>query len=65
MAETQRRSSLYALEPLIKRWPAVTKPEGHVSFKTKLLWTTGSLLLYFALANITLFGVSEQQLDIF
>ncbi len=63
MAET--RSRLYALKPIIDRWPAVRKPEGHVSFKTKLLWTTGSLLLYFALANIALFGVSQQQLDIF
>ncbi len=63
MAET--RSRLYALKPIIERWPAVKKPEGHVSFKTKLLWTTGSLLLYFALANITLFGVSQTQLDIF
>ncbi|MEK6986310.1 MAG: preprotein translocase subunit SecY [Candidatus Thermoplasmatota archaeon] len=65
MAETQRRSALYALEPLIKRWPTVKKPEGHVSFKTKLLWTTLSLLLYFMLSNIPLFGVSETQLDIF
>lgn len=65
MAETEKRSSLYALEPLIKRWPAVTKPEGHVSFKTKLLWTTVCLLLYFALSNIPLFGVAAQQLDLF
>src|SRR5687767_6790599 len=65
MAETERRSSLYALEPLIKRWPAVTKPEGHVSFKTKLLWTTICLLLYFMLSNIPLYGVSAQQLDLF
>ncbi len=63
MAET--RSSLYALKPLIDRWPAVRKPEGHVSFKTKLLWTTGCLLLYFAMSNIALFGVSQQQLDVF
>lgn len=63
MAET--RSSLYALKPIIDRWPAVRKPEGHVSFKTKLLWTTGCLLLYFALSNIALFGVAQQQLDIF
>src|SRR5688572_13336506 len=63
MAET--RSSLYALEPLIKRWPAVRKPEGHVSFQTKLLWTTLCLLLYFALSNITLFGVAQTQLDLF
>jgi preprotein translocase subunit SecY len=63
MAET--RSSLYALKPLIDRWPAVRKPEGHVSFKTKLLWTMGCLLLYFALSNISLFGVAQQQLDLF
>jgi preprotein translocase subunit SecY len=63
MAEA--RSRLYALKPIIERWPAITKPEGHVSFKTKLGWTTGALLLYFALANITLFGVSETRLDIF
>lgn len=63
MAET--RSSLYALKPLIDRWPAVRKPEGHVSFKTKLLWTLGCLLLYFAMSNIALFGVSQQQLDVF
>jgi preprotein translocase subunit SecY len=63
MAET--RSSLYALKPVIDRWPAVRKPEGHVSFKTKLLWTTACLLLYFALSNIALFGVAQSQLDIF
>ncbi len=63
MAET--RSRLYALKPLIDRWPAIRKPEGHVSFKTKLLWTTGCLLLYFAMSNITLFGVSSTQLDLF
>ncbi len=63
MAET--RSSLYALKPLIERWPAIRKPEGHVSFKTKLMWTTTCLVLYFVLANITLFGVSESQLDLF
>jgi preprotein translocase subunit SecY len=65
MAETEKRSSLYALEPIIKRWPTVTKPEGHVSFKTKLLWTTVCLLLYFMLSNIPLFGVATQQLDLF
>src|ERR1041385_1656395 len=65
MAETEKRSSLYALEPIIKRWPTVIKPEGHVSFKTKLLWTTVCLILYFMLSNIPLFGVSAQQLDLF
>ena len=59
MAET--RSRLYALKPIIERWPAIRKPEGHVSFRTKLGWTTGALLLYFALANITLFGVAQTR----
>jgi preprotein translocase subunit SecY len=63
MAES--RSRLYALRPIIERWPAIRKPEGHVTFRTKLSWTTGALFLYFALANVTLFGVSENQLDIF
>lgn len=65
MAETERRSSLYALDPLIKRWPAVSKPEGHVAFRTKLLWTTVCLLVYFALSNIPLFGIAGQSLDLF
>lgn len=63
MSET--RSRLYALRPLIERYPAVRKPDGHVAFRTKLMWTTVSLLVYFVLANITLFGVSEQRLDLF
>lgn len=63
MAET--RSRLYALKPLIERWPAVRKPEGHVSFRTKLAWTTGALLIYFFLANIPLWGISGQTLDLF
>jgi preprotein translocase subunit SecY len=65
MAETEKRSSLYVLEPLIKRWPAVLKPEGHVTFKTKLLWTTVCLILYFMLSNIPLFVVNGQRLDLF
>jgi preprotein translocase subunit SecY len=63
MAES--RSALYALEPLIKRWPAVRKPEGHVAFRTKLKWTTVCLLVYFVLANIPLFGVPKNTLDLF
>jgi preprotein translocase subunit SecY len=65
MAETERRSALYALEPIIKRWPTVKKPEGHVSFRTKLMWTTACLVLYFILSNIPLFGVAKNQLDLF
>lgn len=61
----ERKSRLYVLKPLIEKWPAVTKPEGHVQFKTKIFWTTLCLVLYFALTNVLLYGVSETQLDLF
>jgi len=59
------RSLLYKLEPIIKRWPTVSAPEGHVHFRTKLLWTTGVILTYFMLSNIILWGLSSQTVDIF
>lgn len=63
MAE-ERKSLLYKLEPLIKRWPAVTKPEGHVHFRTKLLWSFTALLAYFILSNVYIYGLGS-QLDAF
>ena len=63
MAE-ERKSLLYKLEPLIKRFPAVTKPEGHVHFRTKLLWSFTCLLAYFVLSNVFIYGLGE-QLDAF
>ena len=51
MAE-EKKSHLYVLNPLIERWPAVTKPEGHVNFRSKILWTAVCLILYFILTNI-------------
>ncbi|HLE97142.1 MAG TPA: preprotein translocase subunit SecY, partial [Candidatus Thermoplasmatota archaeon] len=61
----ERKSLLYKLEPVIKRWPAVTKPEGHVHFRTKLLWTLTALVIYFFLANITIYGLGPDTLDAF
>lgn len=61
----QSSSKLYLLKPLIEKWPAVTKPEGHVPFKTKVFWTLFCLLLYFILTKILLYGVSSVQLDLF
>jgi preprotein translocase subunit SecY len=43
----------------------VKSPEGHVHFKTKLLWTVGILVLYFFLSNILIFGLSSTSQDIF
>ncbi len=59
------RSHLYKLEPILRRWPAVTRPEGHVHFRTKLLWTTGVILTYFILSNILVWGLSAETVDIF
>jgi preprotein translocase subunit SecY len=52
-------------EPFLAAMPAVRSPEGHVHFKNKLLWTLAILLLYFALTNIAIFGLSPESQDIF
>lgn len=51
--------------PFFNRLPAVAGPEGHVHFKNKLMWTLTILILYFALANVPLFGLSESSIDLF
>jgi preprotein translocase subunit SecY len=53
------------LEPFFNRLPAVASPEKHVHFKDKLWWTLGILGLYFALANVPLFGMSQNSIDLF
>jgi len=64
MAE-EKKSRLYKLKPIIERWPAVTKPEGHVNFRTKIMWTLLCLILYFILTNILIFGMQERFVDLF
>jgi preprotein translocase subunit SecY len=64
MAE-EKKSRLYALKPLIERWPAVSKPEGHVNFRTKISWTILCLVIYFILTNVLIWGVSGTVLDMF
>jgi len=53
------------LEPFFNKLPAVASPEKHVHFKDKLWWTLGILVLYFALANVPLFGLSKDSIDLF
>jgi len=53
------------MEPLLAAMPAVKSPEGHVHFKNKLLWTVAILILYFALTNIPVFGLSTANQDLF
>jgi preprotein translocase subunit SecY len=53
------------MEPILAAMPAVKSPEGHVHFKNKLMWTLGILILYFALTNIPVFGLSSSSQDVF
>ena len=64
MAE-EKKSRLYALKPIIERWPAITKPEGHVTFRTKILWTLFCLVLYFILTNVMIYGLQSDVIDLF
>jgi len=64
MAE-EKKSLLFKFKPLIERWPAVAKPEGHVNFRSKLLWTLTCLVLYYVLTNVTIYGLSSNVIDLF
>ena len=64
MAE-EKKSKLFAFKPLIERWPAVSKPEGHVNFRTKLMWTILCLVLYYILTNVMIYGLQKRTLDMF
>jgi len=57
-------SKLYGWKPIVDRFPAVKKPEGHLRFRTKMLWTIGILLFYFALTNVMIYGLGT-SLDLF
>jgi preprotein translocase subunit SecY len=57
-------SRLYGLKPLIDKMPAVKRPEGHVHFRTKMMWTLGILVFYFVMTNVMMYGL-EQSIDIF
>ena len=64
MAE-EKKSRLFALRPVIDRWPAVARPEGHVNFRTKIIWTILCLILYFILTNVMIFGLKGDVIDLF
>ena len=61
MAE-EKQSLLYKLKPLTDRMPAVRRPEGHVLFRTKIIWVIVILLLYFALTNVWLYGLERARI---
>jgi preprotein translocase subunit SecY len=57
--EEKKKSRLYALKPLTDRLPAVTRPEGHVQFRTKMFWVVAILVLYFVMTNIFIYGLDR------
>jgi len=59
--EKKKKSRLYALKPVTDRLPAVTRPEGHVQFRTKMFWVIFILVLYFVLTNVFLYGLDKTQ----
>jgi preprotein translocase subunit SecY len=62
----EKKSMLYGWKVVTSHLPAVTKPTGHVHFRTKLFWTVTVLLLYFMLTNIFIYGVSSStSIDLF
>jgi preprotein translocase subunit SecY len=64
--EKEEKSLLYKLKPLTDRLPAVTRPEGHVHFRTKMTWIILILVLYFAMTNIVIYGLdTKQRIDLF
>jgi len=67
MAEgEEKKSMLYMLKPITSRLPAVTRPEGHVHFRTKMMWVILILVLYFAMTNVVIYGLDvEQRVDLF
>ncbi|WP_247729054.1 preprotein translocase subunit SecY [Halovivax limisalsi] len=52
-------------EPVLTRMPSVRRPEGHVPFKRKLMWTGAILVLYFFLTNIAILGSAQGGEDLF
>src|SRR2546428_993803 len=64
--EEKRKSRLYRLKFVTDRLPAVTRPEGHVHFRTKLFWVLFILILYFVMTNVFLYGLDKSNtLDFF
>jgi len=64
MPEEEGKSWLFKLKPIADRMPAIKKPDGHVHFRTKMLWTFGILVFYYAMTNVMIFGLG-QTMDVF
>ena len=64
MEET--KSLLFKVKPIADRLPSVKRPEGHVHFRTKMMWVIVVLVLYFIMTNVYLYGLDQSEsLDLF
>lgn len=62
----EKPSLLFKVKPLGDRLPAVKRPEGHVHFRTKMMWVVVILVLYFVMSNVYVYGLDQtKSLDIF
>jgi len=57
----EQRSRLYVLEPLVRRMPEIAVPKRHVSFKEKFIWTGITLILFFVMTQVPLYGIPPGQ----
>ncbi|MBO7410262.1 MAG: preprotein translocase subunit SecY, partial [Candidatus Methanomethylophilaceae archaeon] len=59
-------SLLYKIKPISDRLPSVKRPEGHVHFRTKMMWVVVVLLVYFVMTNVYIYGLDQETtLDLF
>jgi preprotein translocase subunit SecY len=65
MYSGDQSSRLYGLRRFVDTYPAITKPDRHVRFNEKLWTTTLVLIIYFAMTNVMLWGLSGSALDLF
>ena len=64
--DEEKPSLLYKVKPVGDRLPAVKRPEGHVHFRTKIMWVAVVLILYFIMSNVYVWGLDQSKsLDIF
>lgn len=62
----EQPSLLYKIKPISDKLPAVKRPEGHVHFRTKMMWVVVILVLYFVMTNVYVYGLDQaESLDLF
>ncbi|MDR0509320.1 MAG: preprotein translocase subunit SecY [Candidatus Methanoplasma sp.] len=62
----EQPSLLYKVKPISDKLPAVKRPEGHVHFRTKMMWVVVILVLYFVMTNVYIYGLDQaESLDLF